>query len=227
MRFKKFVLSCCIVTLVPLFSNCADAKSRKSVEKKPAAGRQNKPQVKTSPSGKTVARKVNWLNHYLPEDRRLIRGYWTVVSTDQDSQYHRANCSRMLRQPAGGVIGFPFSADASEAGYLACPVCKPPSPQVSYAMVPPGDKAAYAVAGSPLKDNGGSLGDPYMGADGQPTQKAWEMFFAIQGRVGGLSGAEQQFRNSTAYKRCNEMAMQTNQAALAEAADKREERRRR
>ncbi len=84
----------------------------------------------SSPSARSAARLKynpphNWLRHYLGDDRYKIGSAWQVVSTETDTDYHRADCPLMLRQSPDGVIGFPTSALAVEAGYKSCPICHP------------------------------------------------------------------------------------------------------
>lgn len=92
----------------------------------------------TSPSARSAARlkyrpPVNWIRHYLGDDRyKIAGGTWKVVSTQNDSRYHRADCPQMLRQSPDIVIGFPSPAHGREAGYGPDALCDPdhstPSP---------------------------------------------------------------------------------------------------
>jgi hypothetical protein len=91
----------------------------------------------TSPSARQAARlkynpPANWIRHYLGDDRyKIAGGTWKVVSTQNDSRYHRADCPSMLRQSADIVIGFPSPAHAREAGYEADPLCAPDISSIS------------------------------------------------------------------------------------------------
>lgn len=77
----------------------------------------------TSPSAKSAAHlkyhsSVNWLQHYLPDDRyKIAGGVWKVVSTQYDTHYYRPDSQFMLRQPADIVIGFASEEEAIKAGY--------------------------------------------------------------------------------------------------------------
>jgi hypothetical protein len=94
---------------------------------------------KTSPSAVAAVRLKyhppnNWMRHYLGDDRYKIAGnVWSVVSTQMDTYYHRADCPNMLRQQAGTTIGFANYGEAEAAGYTADPLCAPRAGRVSYA----------------------------------------------------------------------------------------------
>lgn len=104
----------------------------------------------TSPSARQAARlkwrpPAGWIRHYLGDDRyKVAGGTWKVVSTNLDTYYHRPSCPNMLRQPAGGVMGFASAADGQEAGYRADPYCAPEYSSFSYS---PGSPSAGGHGG--------------------------------------------------------------------------------
>ena len=79
------------------------------------------------PSAKAAAAlkknpRTQWLAHYLPDDRyKIAGGVWKYVTTNLDTYYHKPDSSNMMKQPNGGVIGFPSARAAEEAGYLPDP----------------------------------------------------------------------------------------------------------
>ncbi len=105
----------------------------------------------TSPSARQAARlkwrpPAGWIRHYLGDDRyKVAGGTWKVVSTNLDTYYHRPSCPNMLRQPAGGVMGFASAADAQEAGYRSDSYCAPEYSSFSYA---PGAPSGSGHGGS-------------------------------------------------------------------------------
>jgi len=131
----------------------------------------------TSPSARQAARlkyrpPANWIRHYLGDDRyKIAGGTWKVVSTQKDSQYHRADCPRMLRQSPGIVIGFPSPAHGREAGYAPDPLCDPDHSRPS----------AYGISASAMEINNNGAGGRLVGkriklADGASTvvlPKGW------------------------------------------------------
>lgn len=69
---------------------------------------------------------VNWIAHYLPEDRfKITSGDWEVVSTETDKYYYKAWAPAMLRQTPNRVIGFHTWQNAMIAGYRPDPVTQP------------------------------------------------------------------------------------------------------